>query len=75
MLPDPDVRRRADLLRHVVALLRSIDLSTVERLTGEDTWTGPVAESFAMRVVATRRMLDECADALAARARRWDAVG
>ena len=75
MLPDPDVRRRSDLVRQIAGRLRALDLSAVERLTGDDTWTGPVAATFALRVAAHRRALDDCATALVARARRWDSIG
>ena len=74
MLPDPDVRRRSDLLRRIAGRLRAIDLLGVERLTDDTTWAGPVAETFAQRVRAHRRALDDCADALVARARHWDSV-
>ena len=75
MLPDPDVRRRADLLRRIAGRVQALDLTGVERVAGEETWTGPVAVTFSMRVAAHRRSLDDCAEALTARARRWDSIG
>lgn len=69
------LRHRAELLRRVASRLRLLDLEAVRRLADDRTWRGPAATLFAMRVAAHRRALDECAEALAERARRWDSIG